>query len=78
MDIQKILAELHAERQQVSEVILILERLADSMKRRKDLPTTLGLKSLSGKRNRTVSSDPRVKPTPDPKKPAVKAKAAGN
>jgi hypothetical protein len=79
MDIQGILAQLHAERRQVNEVILILERLAQGIERRKDLPTALGLQSLTGgKRKRTAGPESRVKLTQEPKKPVVKAKAAGN
>ena len=79
MDIQRILAQLHAERQQVNEVIQILERLAQGIKRRQDLPAALGLQSLvGGKRKRTASPESRVKLTQEQKKPAVKAKAAGN
>jgi hypothetical protein len=79
MDIQAILAQLHAKRQQVNEVILILERLAQGIEQRKDLPTALGLQGKqSGKRKRTASPEARAKSTPEHKKPAVKAKAAGN
>ncbi len=79
MDIRKILADLHAEREQVNEVILILERLEQGMKRRKDFPTELGLQGPeSGKRKRTASPATRAKTNHEPKKPVVKAKAAGN
>jgi|WetSurMetagenome_2_1015567.scaffolds.fasta_scaffold989030_1 hypothetical protein len=79
MDIQRILAQLHAERQQVNEVIQILERLAQGIKRRQDFPTALSLQGLAGgKRKRTVSPEARAKLTQEPKKPAVKGKAAGN
>jgi hypothetical protein len=79
MDIQKILAQLHAERQQVNEVIQILERLTQGIERRKDLPTALSLQGLEGdRRKRTASPVTRVKSTLESKKPAVKGKAAGN
>ncbi len=79
MDMQRILAELHEERRQVNEVIQILERLAQGIERRKDLPTAIGLQGLEGgKRKRTASPVARVTSTQEQKKPAVRAKAAGN
>ena len=62
MDIQHILAQLHTERQHVSEVILTLERLAQGNQRRKDLPTAMSLLALEGgKVKRTVSPETRAK-----------------
>jgi hypothetical protein len=79
MDIQRILAQLHEERRQVNEVIQILERLAQGIERRKDLPTAMSLQGIeSGKRKRTASPVTRVKSTQEQKKLGVKAKAAGN
>ena len=79
MDIQRILAELHEERRQVNEVIQIMERLAEGIGRRKNLPTAFGLQGIGrGKRKPAASPVTRVKTTQEQKKPAVKAKAAGN
>jgi hypothetical protein len=62
MEIQNILAELREERRQVSEVILILERLAQGIQRRKTLPTAMSLQALEGgKPKRTVSPETRAK-----------------
>jgi hypothetical protein len=60
MQIQTILAELAAERRELVEVIVVLERLAQGAQR-KNLPTALGLQALQGsKLNRTVSSMKRA------------------
>jgi len=80
MDIQSILAQLHKERQHVNEVILILERLAQGIERRKNLPTAMSLQGLEGdKRRRTASPDARRNVLKvEEKKPTAKTKAAGN
>ncbi len=77
MDIQKILAELHEERQQVNDVILSLERLSQGLQGRKNGPTAASLLGLDGgKRSRTASPKARAKTGKLEQK--VKAKSAGS
>lgn len=77
MDIQKILAELHEERRQVNDVILSLERLAQGLQGRKNVPTAAGLLGFAGgKRSRTASPTARARNVKPEQK--VKTKAAGN
>jgi hypothetical protein len=81
MDIQKILAKLHEEHRQVNEAILILERLAQGIGRRKGLPAAMNLQGVGGgKWSRMVGPATRAKVTPRQrqKKLALGAKAAGN
>jgi len=77
MDLHKIIALLHRERQQVNDVILSLERLSHGTQGRKNVPTATNLQNVEGgKRTRTVSPMARAK---TPKFEAkVRTKAAGS
>jgi len=65
MDVQKMLADLRQEREQIEEAILTLERLARGRGRRRGRPPAW-----------MTAAKKRVKTTGEPKKAAAASKAA--
>jgi hypothetical protein len=61
MDITYILGELHEERKRVSEVILILERLAEGIQHRKNLTPSIEALQQAASKKRQVSPETRAK-----------------